>query len=179
MAEPQSRTGVPPVLCWLDQPSNADQPGHTGPSPPERQSKSPSLEPRKLQLLSSALDVLNCAKMAHIRSRVRHGGGMEGERWGNGGPPLASRGASSVPFWHKTPSWLALSIINLYPNNHSPAGRSSAGDLTLLLVVAVGRFAAETVIRVQRSVAEEQRPKSLLWLVLPVWSVRLIEFEAR
>src|ERR1017187_6807452 len=88
-------------------------------------------------LLSSALDTLNCAKMAHSRPPGGYGGGMVGARRGNGGgkvvAPVSSGGVSSVPIWHKTPASLSLSISNRCPKMPCPARPQT------LWVAAVGQ----------------------------------------
>jgi hypothetical protein len=90
--------------------------------PPVSQSKSPVWEPRHLRSRSSVPDNPNCAKMAHLRPRVRQGGGTEGIRWGHGGAPALPMGPSSVPFWHTTPSSLPMSISHRCPQNPACPG---------------------------------------------------------
>src|ERR1017187_2401604 len=46
-----------------------------------------------------------------------YGGGTEGERWGKGGGPVASRPPSSVPFWHTTHCLFQMSTSNRCPKN--------------------------------------------------------------
>ena len=79
-----------------------------------RQSKSLHLWLATARMPSSGSGAPNCAKMAQFRPRNRHGGGREGIRRGKGEALVLSRGPFSVPFWHRTPSSLSMSICNLY-----------------------------------------------------------------